>query len=175
MGRFGNTLLVNGDPELSLQARHGEVVRFYMTNTANTRVFNVAIRGARMKRVGGDSGRYEREEFVDSVVIAPSQRAVVDVLFEQRGPVALEHRTPQRTYPLAMIAVNEERAEPSFALQYRELRSNADIGTDRSRIASYLAAEPDKTLALVAEMVTWASRSYCQVRQSHTSVLCTRT
>ena len=152
MGRFGNTLLVNGDPELSLQARHGEVVRFYMTNTANTRIFNVAIRGARMKRVGGDSGRYEREEFVDSVVIAPSERAVVDVLFEQRGPVALEHRTPQRTYPLATIAVNEERAEPSFALQYRELRSNADLGTDRSRIASYLAAEPDKTLALVAEM-----------------------
>lgn len=152
MGRFGNTLLVNGEPELSLQARHGEVVRFYMTNTANTRVFNVAIRGARMKRVGGDSGRYEREEFVDSVVIAPSERAVVDVLFEQCGPVALEHRTPQRTYPLAMIAVNEERAEPSFALQYRELRSNADFGTDRSRIASYVAAEPDKTLALVAEM-----------------------
>ena len=152
MGRFGNTVLVNGDPELSLQARHGEVVRFYMTNTANTRVFNVAIRGARMKRVGGDSGRYEREEFVDSVVIAPSERAVVDVLFEQRGPVALEHRTPQRTYPLAMIAVNEERAEPSFALQYRELRCNADLGTDRSRIASYLAAEPGRTLALVAEM-----------------------
>jgi FtsP/CotA-like multicopper oxidase with cupredoxin domain len=152
MGRFGNTLLVNGDPELSLQARHGEVVRFYMTNTANTRVFNVAIRGARMKRVGGDSGRYEREEFVDSVVIAPSERAVVDVLFDQCGPVALEHRTPQRTYPLAMIAVNEERAEPSFALQYQELRSNADLGADRSRIASYLAAEPDKMLALVAEM-----------------------
>jgi FtsP/CotA-like multicopper oxidase with cupredoxin domain len=152
MGRFGNTLLVNGEPELSLQARHGEVVRFYMTNTANTRVFNVAMRGARMKRVGGDSGRYEREEFVDSVVIGPSERAVVDVLFEQCGPVALEHRTPQRTYPLAMIAVNEERATPSFALQYPELRSNTGLGTDRSRITSYLAAEPDKTLALVAEM-----------------------
>ena len=72
MGRFGNVLLVNGEPQLSIRARHGEVVRFYLTNTANTRVFNVGLRGARMKLVGGDSGRYERETFVESVVIAPS-------------------------------------------------------------------------------------------------------
>ena len=152
MGRFGNTLLVNGEPELSLHARLGEVVRFYMTNTANTRVFNVAIPGARMKRVGGDSGRYEREKFVDRVLIAPSERMVVDVLFEQPGPATLEHRTPQRTYQLASIAVGYERAEPSFAVEYQELRINADMAAARSRITSYLAAEPDKTLALVAEM-----------------------
>jgi FtsP/CotA-like multicopper oxidase with cupredoxin domain len=152
MGRFGNTLLVNGETDLSLQARRGEVVRFYMTNTANTRVFNVAFRGARMKRVGGDSGRYEREEFVDGVVIAPSERTVVDVLFQQPGPVTLEHCTPQRTYRLATIDVSDEPAEASFASQFQELRTNADMATDRSRIADYLAVDPDKTLALVAEM-----------------------
>jgi FtsP/CotA-like multicopper oxidase with cupredoxin domain len=152
MGRFGNTLLVNGESTLSLHARYGEVVRFFMTNTANTRVFNVGFRGARMKRVGGDSGRYERDEFVDSVVVAPSERTVVDVLFEQSGPATLEHRTPKRTYPLATIAINDERAEPSFALQFEELLSNADLATDRSRITSYLEAEPLKTLALIAEM-----------------------
>ena len=65
MGRFGNVLLVNGETRLSLGAKQGEVVRLYLTNTANTRVFNVALPGARMKLVGGDSGRYEREEFVD--------------------------------------------------------------------------------------------------------------
>ena len=152
MGRFGNALLVNGEPELSLQAQRGEVVRFYMTNTANTRVFNVGLRGARMKLVGGDSGRYEREQFVDSVLIAPSERTVIDVLFEQSGPVALEHRTPKRTYPLATIAVSGEQVEPSFALLFEELRSDADMATDRARITSYLDAEPEKTLALVAEM-----------------------
>src|SRR5205823_14737213 len=47
MGRFGNTLLVGGEPDLSLTARRGEVVRFYLTNTANTRVFNVGLAGAR--------------------------------------------------------------------------------------------------------------------------------
>ena len=69
-------------PDLALTARAGEVVRFYLTNTANTRVFKVALPGARMKLVGGDSGRVEHEEFVDDVILAPSERAVVDVLFD---------------------------------------------------------------------------------------------
>ena len=74
MGRFGNVMLVSGEPDLSLTANRGEVVRLYLTNTANTRVFNVTLPGARMKLVGGDSGHYEREEFVDEVLIAPSER-----------------------------------------------------------------------------------------------------
>ena len=152
MGRFGNVLLVNGEPHLSLSARTGEVVRLYLTNTANTRVFNVGLRGARMKLVGGDSGRYERDTFVESVVIAPSERAVVDVLFEQPGEVMLAHRTPARTYPLAAVAVDVERAEPSLAARFGHLRAHADMGAARARIADYLNAEPDKTLALIAEM-----------------------
>src|SRR3954452_6581253 len=63
MGRYGNELLVQGERNLSLDAKSGEVVRFYLTNTANTRVFNVAAAGAAMKVVGGDSGRVEREQF----------------------------------------------------------------------------------------------------------------
>ncbi|HEX5691579.1 MAG TPA: multicopper oxidase domain-containing protein [Roseiflexaceae bacterium] len=53
MGRFGNVMLVNGETSYRLDAQQGEVVRFFLTNTANTRVFNVAVRGARMKLVGG--------------------------------------------------------------------------------------------------------------------------
>ena len=73
-----------GSPNLALTARAGEVVRLYLTNTANTRVFKVALPGARMKLVGGDSGRCEREQFVEDVVLAPSERVVVDVLFDRR-------------------------------------------------------------------------------------------
>src|SRR6185503_16874995 len=49
MGRFGNVLLIAGEPELALTACTGEVVRLYLTNTANTRVFKVALPGARVK------------------------------------------------------------------------------------------------------------------------------
>jgi FtsP/CotA-like multicopper oxidase with cupredoxin domain len=153
MGRFGNVLLVNGEPELSLTARRGEVVRLYLTNTANTRVFNVALPGARMKLVGGDSGHYEREQLVEAVLIAPSERVVVDVLFAEPGELTLEHRTPHRTHPLATIAVTDEPAEPALTEAFENLRVNADMVAERDRIGPYLDAEPDKTVALVAEMV----------------------
>src|SRR5262249_11060300 len=133
MGRFGNVLLLNGEPDSSLDARQGEVVRLYLTNTANTRVFNVGIPGARMKRVGGDSGRYECEELVDGLILAPSERVVVDVLFEEKGELTLEHRTPDRTYPLATISVADEHAEPSLAREFEELRANADMLAERER------------------------------------------
>jgi len=152
MGRFGDQFLVNGEPMLSLTARKGEVIRFYLTDTANTRVFNVVAHGARMKLVGGDSGRYEREILIENVVIAPSERAVVDVLFDKPGQAALEHRTPQRTYRLAAIHVVDEPASPALARPFDRLRVSADMAAERDRLASYFAAEPDKTLAFVAEM-----------------------
>jgi FtsP/CotA-like multicopper oxidase with cupredoxin domain len=152
MGRFGDVLLVSGEPDLSLPAKVGEVVRFYLTNTANTRVFRVALPGARVKLVGGDSGHIEHEEFVDDVVLAPSERVVVDVLFDQPGELALEHRTPARVYPLAAISVSEDRAEPALEERFEVLRTNADMVAERQRIEPYLQAEPDKTLAFIAEM-----------------------
>jgi FtsP/CotA-like multicopper oxidase with cupredoxin domain len=152
MGRFGNVLLVGGEPELALTAQAGEVVRLYLTNTANTRVFRVALPGARMKLVGGDSGRVEREQFVDDVVLAPSERAVVDVLFETPGELVLEHRTPERTYKLADIAVTEDRATPSFADAFTDLRTDSELAAERERLAALVDAPPDKTLAFVAEM-----------------------
>jgi FtsP/CotA-like multicopper oxidase with cupredoxin domain len=152
MGRFGNVLLVAGEPDLALTARTGEVVRLYLTNTANTRVFNVAFPGARMKLVGGDSGRFEHEELVDSVIIAPSERVVIDVLFENAGQLTVEHRTPERVYPLAQIAVDAEPAAPSLAGEFGSLRQNSEWVAERERLAPYFDAPPDKTLGLVAEM-----------------------
>ena len=152
MGRFGNVMLVAGDPDLELTARRGEVVRLYLTNTANTRVFNVTLPGARMKLVGADSGHYEHEEFVEEVLIAPSERVVIDVLFGEPGELTLEHKTPDRTYRLAAITVTDEPAEPTLAHEYEALRTSPDLVAERERIAPYSSAPPDKTLAFVAEM-----------------------
>jgi FtsP/CotA-like multicopper oxidase with cupredoxin domain len=152
MGRFGNVFLVSGEPAYSFAAKAGEVVRLWLTNTANTRVFNVALPGARMKLVGGDSGRVEREEFVSEVLLAPSERAVVDVLVDQPGQLELEHRTPDRTYRLATAAVTEDRAAPSLAREFDRPRAAPELAAERQGLDAWLAAPPDKTLALVAQM-----------------------
>jgi FtsP/CotA-like multicopper oxidase with cupredoxin domain len=152
MGRFGNVFLTSGEPDLRLEARAGEVVRLWLTNTANTRVFNLTVPGARMKQVGGDSGRVEHEEFVEGVVLAPSERAVVDVLVERPGELYLEHHTPDRTYRLAAFTVGEEPAAPSAAGEFEVLRRAPELTAERERLDAWLAAPPDKVLALVAQM-----------------------
>jgi FtsP/CotA-like multicopper oxidase with cupredoxin domain len=161
MGRFGNVLLVNGQPEWSLDVARDEVVRFYLTNTANTRIFNLAIAGARMKLVGGDSGRYERETVVDEVLLAPSERAVVDVLFDRAGEAALEHRTPRQTYRLGRIEVREPAVDTPATVAFGVLRRNPELEAERDAIviAAEFEREPDKVLALVAEMTMTLSGS----------------
>ena len=152
MGRFGNVMLVAGEPDLHLDARPGEVVRFYFTNTANTRVFNVSLPGARIKLVGADAGHYEHETFVEEVLLAPSERVVLDVLFPDAGELELQHRTPEHAYRLASITVTGDEVEESFADDFARLRSNRDMTETRERIKSFFEAPADKTLSFVAEM-----------------------
>src|ERR687895_559968 len=151
MGRFGNVMLINGESEFSGEAAAGEVVRLYLVNTANTRIFNFALRGARMKLIGGDSGRYEREAFVDEVLLSPSERAVVDVLFDSPGDVRLEHRTPGHVYDLGAFSVTAT-AVSGASRSFELLRVDPELTAERQLIEHDLERSPDKVLAFVAEM-----------------------
>lgn len=152
MGRFGNVMLVNGETEYTFDARRGEVVRLYLINTANVRIFNVRIPGARMKLVGRDHGRVEHEEFIEEMLIAPSERLVIEVLFEQAGEFTLEHRTPERAYRLGTFRVGEQTVEQLFAREFAVLRRSEELVAERARIEADFERPADKTLALVGEM-----------------------
>ena len=152
MGRFGNVMLTGGDTSLDLDVQAGEVVRLYLTNTANTRLFNVALPGARMKLVGGDSGRYEHERFVEEVMLAPSERAVIDVLFDAPGTVPIEHRPPGHTYTLGTIVVAGQRVEQSIQSEFELLRTDPELTAERARIEAARKRPPDKTLAFESLM-----------------------
>ena len=89
---------------------------------------------------------------MSEVLLAPSERAVVDVWFDQPGRLQLEHRTPDRVYPLAAVTVRQERAAPSVEPAFQALRHAPELAAERQRLDAHLAAPPDKTLALVAEM-----------------------
>src|SRR4030088_330514 len=151
MGRFGNVMLINGETEFAAEVAQGEVVRLYLVNTAHTRIFNVAVSGARTKLVGGDSGRYEQETFVDEVLLGPSERAVLDVLFDTPGTSQLEHRTPDRTYDLGRFHVagkGASQAVPSFGI----LRTAPDLTAERQRIEHDIERAPDKVLGFTSLM-----------------------
>ena len=137
MGRFGNVMLTNGETDYRAEAKVGEVVRLHLVDTANTRIFNFGISGARMKLVGGDSGRVEREEFIDEVLLSPSERAIVDVLFDQPGEVILENRTPDHTYELGRITVSGEAAGEA-ATAFESCASIPELSAERERIQADL-------------------------------------
>ena len=151
MGRFGNVMLINGETRFSAGAAAGEVLRLYLLDTANTRIFNVGVRGARMKLVGGDSGRYERETFVDEVLLSPSERMVLDILFEKPGEASFQHRTPEKTYELGAFSVEEGKATSSVS-SFAVLRSDPELNSLRESIGDDLERSPDKVLAFVASM-----------------------
>jgi len=152
MGRFGNVMLANGSDNYNLNVKQGEVVRFYITNVANTRVFNLNIPGAKIKLVGADNGRYERETFVDSVLLGPSERAVVDVLFNKPGTYTLEHKTPEKTYTMGKITVIPDIVVTSYKSQFLVLRTNNDISKAVPNLDSYFSKPDDKNLSLTVDM-----------------------
>jgi hypothetical protein len=96
--------------------------------------------------------RVENEEFVEEVLIAPSERVVIDVLLDRAGEFALEHRTPDRTYGLGTVRMSERPIERSYEREFGALRHSEELAAERERLEADLDQPPDKTLALVGEM-----------------------
>lgn len=126
LGRFGNEYLVNGENAYTLEVKAGEVIRFYITNVANVRTYNLSIPNAKLKRVGADLGRYEKEEFVDSILISPAERVIVEAYFPKEGEYSLMHTTPTSATPIATF-VASGTAIPSYASSFQTLRENAEV------------------------------------------------
>lgn len=148
MGRFGNTMLVNGKTDYSLSVQRGSVVRYYLTNVANARTFNVRFGNAKMKLVGGDAGRAEREEFVDSVILSPSERVIVEVQFADAGTYRIESVSPKRTWLLGTVTVSADGTAGAMAASLKE---NTDVVADVDAFRPYFEKPVDKTIHLSVE------------------------
>ncbi len=162
MGRFGSEFLVNGEPLYELDVDRGEVVRFYFTNVSNTRTFNVSFqqeagpqRDSRaeytasggmqrvpdsplpIKVVGSDIGKFEHEQMVESVVIAPAERYVVEVRFDEPGEFHLNNQVQAINHrfgtffpevdTLGVIRVADRIAADDHGPAFDILRDNAAV------------------------------------------------
>ena len=164
MGRIGNVFLVNGVVRPRITARRGEVIRFQFTNAANARTFNLSFPGARMKLIGSDAGYYEREAWVESVVIAPAERYIVDVQFTRPGTVVLANRVRGLDHffnrfffesdTLAEVRVSGTPAGPNAgarAARFAIARPDAAAAADIDPYRRYFGRPPDHTLELTME------------------------
>ena len=165
MGRFGNLMLVNGEPAYELSLDRGEVVRFFLTNVSNTRTFNLVFGepGAhRVKVVGSDLSKFERETWVESVTLAPAERYIVEVRYETAGEHAIQNRVRplehtfgsyfSRVRQLGTVHVGEREADPSGAPGYDSLRENPSVVAEVERYRQRFADPPDRELLLTMEV-----------------------
>jgi FtsP/CotA-like multicopper oxidase with cupredoxin domain len=106
-----------------------------------------------MKLVGGDSGAYEKASFVNSVLLAPSERAIVDVYFPNTGTYDLQNKTPNTTYTLGAVVVSNEKADTSYAQVFNQLETNQDTITSIDPFRKYFTQSPDKRLKLSIDMM----------------------
>ena len=162
MGRFGNVMLINGATDYRLSVQRGEVVRFYVTNVANARTFNLTFGGARIKVVASDLSKYEHEVWVASVPIAPAERYVVEVQFDEAGTVPIENSIQAIDHfrgefyahvdLLGQVEVAEETVGNDLSVAFGELRENRDVSEDIASYRQYFDRSPDYELELTLEV-----------------------
>ncbi|MGN6393557.1 MAG: multicopper oxidase family protein [Gemmatimonadales bacterium] len=158
MGRVGNVLLVNGEPTYALRVHRGEVVRFYLTNAAGSRTFNVSFGGAPIKVLASDESRFEHEAMVPSIVLAPAERYVVAVRFDRPGRIpvlnavqAINHfrgEFESEVDTLGMVTVDSTAVSPDHGAAFDRLRVNAAVSRDMAPFRRDLTRPPDKRLTL---------------------------
>lgn len=156
MGRYGNTMLVNGSTNYRLSARPSETVRFHFIDSAVARTFRLSvleklgIEKAIMTQVGSDGGEMERKVPADAILVSPGERATVDIRFpETAGEYHLYHESSERTYILATFNVQGAAQKPGTAIAYADKPVFSTEALSRYRIAP-----PDKRIkfSLVADM-----------------------
>ena len=158
MGRVGNVLLVNGVPDYRLSVHQGDVVRFFLINASSSRTYNLSFGGAPIKVVAGDVSRFEREAWVESVLIGPAERYVVEVRFPRAGTYQMLNAVQTINHfvgeyqpevdTLGVVTADSAQASPDLSASFTTLRANADVSKEIDRYRAAMSREPDKRLTL---------------------------
>lgn len=158
MGRSGNVLLINGETGYRLSVHPGDVVRFFLINASSSRTYNLSFGGASIKVVAGDQSRFEDEARVESVVIGPAERYVIEARFPAAGvyPVinavqTINHFVGEfqaEVDTLGLVTAEGAAASPDYAASYAVLRRDAGLRREVDRLRAAIDRPPDKRLTL---------------------------
>ncbi|MEO7423889.1 MAG: multicopper oxidase family protein [Fibrobacteria bacterium] len=156
MGRFGNVFLINGDTAFTMHVKRNEVIRFYAVNAANARVFNLAwSRDVDMNIVGADNGRFEFPSARETYLIAPSERAIFQICFndglDNYDTLDLWNQTPGGVGLLGRFVYDADTAVPDLSGSISLARSpQAAASIDPFR--PYFDKLPDEEILLTGYM-----------------------
>lgn len=146
MGRYGNQMLVNGKTNYSLSVNKGQIVRFFVLNSANVRPFNFSINNTKLKIIGGDSGKFEREFLANSVIIAPSERDIIEVEFNNTGTYQILNKNSESSQILGTVNVVQGNTNASSS--FSTIRENTEIVNEIDKYRQYFNKTPDYEYSL---------------------------
>ena len=128
MGRFGNVLMINGDPNFTLHVKRNEAIRFYTVNASNARVYNLQFsRDMDMNIIGADNGRYEFPTARENYMVAPSERLIFQLYFndglDDYDTLELLNVTPVGTSVLGKIIYDPDTIKTDYRSSLALVRS----------------------------------------------------
>ena len=169
MGRFGNTMMINGDTNYLLEVNQGDVARLYLTNTANTRVFDFGIEQHELKLVADDASNYEKETFADSVIIASSERRTVDVMFDRAGEFDMIHSTPEKTYVFGRVIVSPSIVENNS--DFYKTAKDLLVIQEMDPFRKFFSEDPDLELEFDLKTTTAMQSDHSEMSGNDTMVM----
>jgi FtsP/CotA-like multicopper oxidase with cupredoxin domain len=112
-GREGNTLLVNGRNHPRVTMRSGVTQRWRVVNAAKSRFFNLDPGpGIRFTKIGDDGGLQEYSEELESLVLAPGERA--DVFYTPDAKPGTEYGVHAYLFNRGFGSVEARQSEDLF-------------------------------------------------------------
>ena len=151
MWRFWTHYLVNWSEEYTLDLVQWEITRLYITNTANVRAFNISIPWVQMKLVWWDLWAYEKESMIESLLIAPAERYIVELYAPEAGTFDLVYKNPVFEEMLGKVVVAQNDDAQIVASNkdiYATLRTNDAESNAIRAFEEYFDQPVDKTLRL---------------------------
>jgi len=163
MGRFGNLMMINNDENYELKMETGDITRLFITNVANTRTFDFSILDSewnkqKFKLVWWDVWRIEKETMINSQIIAPAERYIVETYFNTPGVYTIN----SRDRVLWKIIIEWEailwdkkslKEDSKWIYYYTNLReNNEDYKYLRDNFDKFLKQKVDKKLRLTIWM-----------------------
>jgi len=153
MGRFGNIMMINNEENYKLEVNQYDTVRLNLTNVANTRTFDFGIyknwKKVDLKLVGWDIWKIEKEVMINSQIIAPAERYIVEVRFDQ----SWEYVIKSRDRKLGKIIVKDtwiRKKQKEFWSDLKE--SPEEYSFIRKNFQKFLDQKVDKKLRLTIWM-----------------------
>ena len=156
-GRLGNWVTVNGTPEAKFNAERFERIRLRIVNASNARVFDLHLAGLEGWLAALDGQPIGTPEAVQSIALAPAQRAdvFVDVIEAEGGEAFLVSGENGNHYAVASIEVSGTaeggRSDPPEALPANAVARIGDLASASTAVllmeggamGSLLSAVPD--------------------------------